>query len=45
MFFISTLLFFYEFILRVSPGVISGELRNSFHINAQALGVMGSIFF
>lgn len=45
MFFISTLFFFYEFILRVSPGIMAEQLRNSFHINAQALGLMGSIFF
>lgn len=45
MFFVSTLFFFYEFILRVSPGIMANELRNSFHINAQGLGLMSSAFF
>lgn len=45
MFFISAVFFLYEFVLRVSPGAMTNELRESFHINAQSLGFMGSIFF
>ena len=45
MFFMGILFFLYEYILRVSPGVMAGELRATFKINAAALSLMNSMFF
>ncbi|MES2200332.1 MAG: MFS transporter [Chlamydiota bacterium] len=45
MFFMGILFFLYEYILRVSPGVMAGDLRETFQINAGALSVMNSMFF
>lgn len=45
MFFLSTIFFFYEFILRVSPGVMTNELMRAYQIDAKSLGFMSSVFF
>ena len=36
--------FFFEYIVRVSPGVLVNELIQSFHINAYQLGLLSSAF-
>lgn len=45
MFFVSTLFFLYEFVIRVIPGIISDDLMLTFQIDAGSLGFMSSIFF
>lgn len=45
MFYISTLFFCYEFILRVSPGIMAADLMRTYGLSASMLGFMGSIFF
>lgn len=45
MFFLSTLFFCYEFMLRVSLGVMANELMLTFSISATVLGLLGSVFF
>ena len=44
-FFISILFFLYEYILRIAPGVMAEGMRQTFHINATAFGIMNSMFF
>jgi sugar phosphate permease len=36
--------FFFEYIVRVSPGVLVNELSQSFHINAYEIGLLSSAF-
>lgn len=45
MFFVGVLFFLYEYILRIAPGVMADEMRQTFQVNATAFGLMNSMFF
>src|SRR5690606_31220485 len=42
---IAALFYFYQFILRVSPGVMSQELMRDFAVQGCALGVLGAFYY
>src|SRR3990167_5433123 len=39
------LFYFYEFLLQVSPGVMSNELMRDFSLTSQTLGILSGIYF
>lgn len=39
------LFYFYEFLLQVSPGVMSNELMRDFSVTGQALGMLSAVYF
>ena len=43
--FILSLFYLYQYILRVSPGVLIDEIRRDFHINADEFALFGSLFY
>lgn len=42
---IAALFYFYQFILRVSPGVMSQELMRDFSVQGCALGILGAFYY
>jgi sugar phosphate permease len=42
---LAALFYFYQFILRVSPGVMSHELMRDFAVQGCALGVLGAFYY
>ncbi len=42
---IAALFYFYQFILRVSPGVMTQDLMSSFAVQGCALGVLGAFYY
>lgn len=42
---IAALFYFYQFVLRVSPGVISQELMRDFAVQGCSLGVLGAFYY
>ncbi len=42
---LSTIFYFYEFLLQVSPSVMSGELMRDFGVTSQTLGLLAGVYF
>lgn len=42
---LAALYYFYEFFLQVSPSVMVPDLMKSFHVSAEALGILGGVYF
>lgn len=42
---LSCIFYFYEFLLQVSPGVMSNELMHDFSVTSQTLGILSGVYF
>jgi len=42
---LSSIFYFYEFLLQVSPGVMSSELMHDFSVTSETLGILSGIYF
>lgn len=45
MFSLAAMFYFYEFLLQVSPAIMSRQLMSAFHISAGTLGIISSVYF
>lgn len=43
--FILSIFYLYQYIIRISPGVLIDEIRRDFHINADEFALFGSLFY